>query len=496
MKMMKLYAVLLLALCGQITVNAQEVAAQNSVPYYKYRVTLKDKKSNDFSVKHPEAFLSQKALDRRHKQKIKIDETDLPVSQKYLNIIHETGVKIEHTSKWNNTVLVGTSDSTLADKIAELSCVKAVRKVAFYPGESAQPERSKTVMPLDSTKATFQKLVDTIKQLTESNSEPGSMVRRSVNIHVPDTDEYYGAAYTQIKQLNGKALHQSGYKGEGMTIAVIDGGFTNADILPILKNTKILGTKDFVHRKNDFYDTGSHGMMVLSCIGANTPGTIVGTAPEASFWLLLSEDGESEQLVEEDNWAAAIEFADSVGADVINTSLGQNNFDNPADNVHYWELDGYKQLISNSASMCAKKGMILVNSAGNSADEQWKLITSPADAVDVLTVGALTVDEKNTNFSSLGNTADGRIKPDVMALGQEVWLVSPSGQFSPGAGTSFASPIMCGMVACLWQALPKLNAYQIMDIVRKSGNNAEHPDNVYGNGLPDFLKAWEKGLNQ
>ena len=453
-----------------------EVYAQTDsadyTPYYKYRVSLKDKKSNEFSVKHPEAFLSQRAIERRHKQKLKIDETDLPVSGKYLDMLRQTGVNIEHTSKWNNTVVVSTEDTTAVARIEALSCVEAVRKVATYNRPSRVRPRNNECVPLDSAKEEVQKMKN-----------------------APYIDDYYGVADTQIRQLGGKALHQSGYKGQSMVIAVIDGGFTNADVVPVLTNTKILGTKDFVHRIDDFYNTGSHGMSVLTCMGGNVPGMLVGTAPEASFWLLLSEDGGSEQLVEEDNWAAAIEFADSVGADVVNTSLGYNNFDNPADAVHYWELDGHTHLISNSASMCAQKGMVLVNSAGNSGNDQWKLITSPADANDVLTVGALNNKGENTNFSSLGNTSDGRVKPDVMALGNDVLLCTPSGDMRPMSGTSFASPIMCGMVACLWQALPQLNAYQIIDIVRKAGNNANHPNNVYGYGLPDFVKAWENGMN-
>lgn len=503
MRKTKLLPVLLLALCCQVPAFAQDINMEvsanlassdvtpyDTLPYYKFRVTLRDKKNNEYSVKHPEAFLSRKAIERRKRQKVKIDKTDLPVSGKYLDMILQTGVRIEHTSKWNNTVLVSTTDSSVVSELLALPCVKDVRKVAYYKGKkvsgSSEETRSTEVPTLDSTRVSFSRMVGA---LTQRQTAAGK-------INIPDSNDIYCVASTQIKQLNGKSLHQSGYRGEGMTIAVIDGGFTNADILPVLKNTKVLGTKDFVHRRNDFYNTGSHGMMVLSCMGTDVPGTIVGTAPDASYWLLLSEDGESEQLVEEDNWCAAIEFADSVGADVVNTSLGYANFDAPEDCVKYWQLDGYTENISRSASLCAKKGMVLVCSAGNAGDEQWKLITPPADAKDVLTVGAVTFNNINTNFSSIGFTTDGRIKPDVVALGEQVWLCSPTGMFVPVAGTSFASPILCGMVACLWQALPELNAYEIMDVVRRSGNNASHPDNVYGHGIPDFTKAWQAGKRQ
>ncbi len=505
MKKSKLLSLLLLALCCHINSNAQNIPAEefeglgivtpyDTLPYYKYRVTLRDKKNNEYSVKHPEAFLSQKAIERRKKQKLKIDKTDLPVSRKYIDMILETGVKIDHTSKWNNTVVISTVDTNVVSKLKSLPCVKDVRKVAFYPSKKGigalEKARSGKVSPLDSAITSFR------ERLAGIAEQKGSIPKRYYAIAPDTTDSYYFVSNTQIKQLNGKTLHQSGYKGEGMTIAVIDGGFTNADIMPILKNTKIVGTKDFVHRRNDFYNTGSHGMMVLSCMGTNVPGTIVGTAPEASYWLLLSEDGDSEQLVEEDNWCAAIEFADSVGVDVVNTSLGYANFDAKEDCLKYWQLDGVTENISRSASMCAKKGMILVNSAGNSGNDAWKLITAPADAKDVLTVGAVNNSYSNTNFSSLGNTSDGRIKPDVMALGEGVWLCGTDGMLTPGSGTSFASPILCGMVACLWQALPKLTAYQIMDLVRNAGNNVDHPDNVYGWGIPDFNKAWQTGKGQ
>lgn len=458
------------ALVGILVGFNTNVLAQDTIPsftpYYKYRVTLRDKKSNDFSVKHPEAFLSQRALDRRKRQGIKVDKYDLPVSRVYVEGLASTGVKVLHTSKWNNTVAVSTTDTSVMQAISQLPYVASVRKIATY-------SKSEPVSMLDTVdRHSFIKPV-----------EPDSIKPKDI----------HGASFYQIHQLNGEPLHQAGYRGEGMVIAVIDGGFTNADIIPRLKNTKILGTKDFVGYKQEFYATQSHGMMVLSCMGTNMPWDMVGTAPEASYWLLMSEDGGSEQLVEEDNWCAAIEFADSVGADVVNTSLGYAQFDNPDDCLKYWQLDGETENISRSASMVASRGMILVNSAGNSANDPWKLITPPADAKDVLTVGAVDVKGKNTNFSSLGNSSDGRIKPDVMAMGGKSAVLNIDGSKRTGNGTSFASPILCGMVACLWQALPTLNSYQIMDLIRKAGNNASHPDNVYGYGIPDFEKAWQNG---
>lgn len=437
--------------------------AQEFTPYYKYRVYLTDKKQSEFSIRHPEQFLSQKAIERRNRQGIKIDETDIPVCATYVNQIRDMGVKIAHTSKWNNTVVVSCVDTTVMSRIAQLPFVSGTRRVAHY---------------------------------TKPTTQPGDERKNNVGqgFSLSQGTTYGSFAYEQIAQLNGLALHGAGFKGEGMTVAIIDGGFFNVDVIKGFQNTKILGTKDFVDPTENFYATGSHGMMVLSCMGANIPNYMVGTAPEASYWLIMSEDGASEQLIEEDNWSAAIEFADSVGVDVINTSLGYYDFDNKADNLGYESLDGHTHICSKSASMVASKGMILCCSAGNEGNGKWKKITAPADAIDVLTVGAVMPDGSRVAFSSQGNTADGRIKPDVMAIGLPSAVYDTDGDLTYSAGTSFSSPILCGMVTCLWQSLPHLNAYQIIDIVRKSGNRADNPDELYGYGIPDFFKAYTIGL--
>ena len=442
---------------------SMQAFSQAFTPYYKYRVYLTDKKQTEFSIHHPEAFLSQKALERRKRQGIKIDETDIPVCETYVNQIRDLGVKVAHTSKWNNTVVVSCVDTTVMARIAQLPFVSGTRRVAHYTKPTRQPG-------------------------------PERKDRVAKGFGLTEGVSYGTMAFDQINQLNGVALHGAGFRGQGMTIAVIDGGFFNADVIRGFENTKILGTKDFVDPKEDFYATGSHGMMVLSCMGANIPNYMIGTAPEASYWLIMSEDGDSEQLIEEDNWSAAIEFADSVGVDVVNTSLGYYDFDNKADNLGHESLDGKTHICSKSASMVASKGMILCCSAGNSGNDPWKKITAPADAFDVLTIGAVDPSGSRVSFSSQGNTADGRIKPDVMATGLLSAVYDTTGNTTYSAGTSFASPILCGMVACLWQALPNLNAYQIMELVRKSSNRVDNPDELYGYGIPDFFKAYTIGL--
>jgi len=464
------------ALCMLIALSAN--ATQRDVeftPFYKYRVYLKDKKNSKYSVKRPEEFLSQRSIDRRKRQGLKITESDLPVNRNYLDEVERCGVELLHCSKWNNTVLVQTSDTTLMEKVKALSCVKEVRKVATYtsPIPKPNPNRRNNVRGTGADPETTSFLMG---------------LQQDLNQHEMTNSYRYGKAYNQIKMLNGIALHEQGFRGKGMVIAIIDGGFNNADVIPYFKDVDILGFKDFALKGGDVFGEEEHGTMVLSCIASNCRGKIIGTAPEASFWLLRSEDGHTEQMVEEDNWCAAIEFADSVGVDVVNTSLGYTKYDNEGDNIKYWEQDGVTRLISNSASMAASKGMVLCQSAGNEGDEQWKRIGCPADARDILSVGALTSDGMNTNFSSVGNSYDGRIKPDVCAQGQSCAVIDEYGDVTTASGTSFSSPILCGMVACYWQAHPNLTALQVMENIRKSGNNAEHPDNVFGYGVPDFSK--------
>lgn len=516
----------------------QKDSTENFTPYYKYRVQLTDKKHNGYSTRRPAEFLSLKSIERRRRQGLKVDKTDLPVTRRYVEDIMATGVRVCSTSKWNNTVLVQTEDTLLMDSIARLPYVRSVRRVASYtsPRKEKLINRYSLIQPKDTVavvgavevedsfsmlSATQRdsvrraKILASLEELQEdegviwNKDSLGVVADYFLHFLTPsmydndtadggldmdeDTDSLtlWGKGYVQIHQLGGDELHNRGFRGRGMTIAIIDGGFYNADIIPMLKDVRILGTRDFVETENggNIYGSQSHGMMVLSCIAANTPYTFTGAAPDASFWLLRSEDGDTEQPVEEDNWAAAIEFADSVGADVVNTSLGYFDFDDKADNYAYWQLDGHHEICSNSASMLAAKGMVLCCSAGNEADEHWKLISTPADAEDVLTVGALTDRGENTLFSSIGPAADGRVKPDVMAMGQDCTLLGTDGTLTTASGTSFASPIMCGMVACFWQAHPHMTAKEVINAVRQLGDRHAHPDNVYGYGTPDFSKS-------
>ena len=429
---------------------------------YRYRVQFADKKNNTFSVKRPEEFLSEKSIARRKRLGIKVDNYDLPITPKYLQTLTDMGLKFRNCSKWNNTAVMELADTALIRQVRGLSFVKGVR--CFWEGP------------------------DSILVNADIQKED----RRAILTNKRDTvDHYYGHAAQQVEMLGVDKLHRAGYTGKDVTIGVIDGGFFNADVIAGLKDLRILGTKNFARPGHDVYAELDHGMMVLSCMGSNQPNFLVGTSPGASFYLLQSEDGESEQLVEEDNWCAAVEYADSVGCDMVTSSLGYTLFDHPYMSHKYHEADGRTALNSRSASLAASRGILLLNSAGNSGDEPWKKIGFPADATDILAVGAVTDKKGNTNFSSLGNTADNRIKPDVMAMGYGCAVYSGAGSLVRVNGTSFSCPILCGAVACLVQAYPEKKPVEIMHAVRESGDNVAHPDNVFGYGIPDMQKAFD-----
>ena len=450
--MKKYWILFLMAWCLASAVQAQQ-------PKFKYRVTLSDKAATAYSLRQPEKFLSKAALERRRRQQLPVDSTDLPVCRAYVERIEALGVRVVAQGKWENFVTVACSDAKKMQQVEALPFVKEVEKVWTRPDSNTY--KSDERQPLKNTPTQHK-------------------------------DSLYGTAISQIAMSNGHKLHEAGFRGEGMTIAVIDAGFHNVDSISCMKNIRILGTRDFVLPSGgDIYAESTHGLGVLSCIGMNMPEVMVGTAPAASFWLLRSEDEYSEHLVEQDYWCMAVEFADSVGVDVLNTSLGYNTFDDKSKNYELRHLDGRHALMSRQASRIADKGMVLVCSAGNAGSGAWKKITTPGDAEHVLTVGAINKEGVLANFSSVGNTADGRVKPDVVAVGYKADVIRSDGNQGNANGTSFASPIMCGMVACLWQACPTLTAKQLIELVRQSSDRAAYPDNIYGYGVPDMWKAYE-----
>ena len=425
-------------------------------PCHLYRLQLKDKAGSPYKLSKPEEFLSMKSLERRRRQGLSLDSTDLPLSPRYLKALRERGLHIVSQSKWNNTVVVVLPQPDDLGTLAEIPFVTGVIHLFSAPDTVEVSKRD------DLMEQNLEKLpVDSREQLT---------------------------------MLNLQRLHEAGYRGRGMTIAVLDGGFMNVDRIPLLSNVRVVAHRDCVYPPSpDFFGELDHGTEVLSTIAMNRPDTMVGTAPDAQFILIRTEDGRSESLAEEDWWAAAVEFADSIGADVLNSSLGYHHFDRSLGDHPYRELDGRTSICSRSASLLASKGMVLVASAGNEGLGTWKKINVPGDADNILTVGAVNAQRINTGFSSVGPSADGRVKPDVMAMGYHSAVVSGKGTLTTANGTSFSSPITCGAVACLWQSLPQLTAFQIIDLVRSAGDRSDYPDNVFGYGIPDYWKALEKG---
>ena len=443
--------------------------------YFIYRYTLKDKEGSPYSIDHPGRWLTHKSVERRRRQGLAVDSTDLPVSSKYLRLIEKTSAEtVRHsqqrnaewtiigTSRWNNTVLVRSNDTTVFSSIATLPCVARAERVWESP--------------------------DSIPKMVKQDYHDSFNAWDSIK------GVAYGNGREQIEMVGGHRLHNIGMKGKGITIAVLDGGFQNADAIPAMQHANIIGAKDFVYPNSPyFYQETDHGTKVLSAMAVNEPEVLVGTAPDARYWLLRCEDQQSEQPVEEDYWAMAAEFADSVGVDIINSSLGYNDYDGDSAYYHQRDLDGRTALISRTASMLARKGIILVNSAGNSGMGPWKKIVFPSDANDILTVGAMNQEKKNAPFSGVGPTQDGRVKPDVMALGSPSALISGRGTVIRDMGTSFSTPIVAGLVACLWQALPDKTALEIIDLVRQTGSSYQEPDNIYGYGLPNFWRAYMIG---
>lgn len=428
---------------------------------YKFRVAFADKGMTPFTLDQPEDYLSERALARRHRQGLAVDSTDLPVCGGYVEQVVQLGARPLCTSRWNNSLLVETDDSLFADRVHPLPFVKKVRRVWVDCPEA--------VAPRDRHR------------------------KQEVTYQWKREEDVYGAAGAQIRLHHGDSLHAAGFRGEGMQVAVIDAGFRNVDAMKVFKGMHLLGTRDFVDPSSDIYAEHSHGRKVLSCLAACREQGMVGTAPAAAYWLLRSEDYETEQPVEEDYWAAAVEFADSAGVDVVNTSLGYYAFDDETDNYSYRDLDGRTSLMSAAAAMAAEKGMLVVVSAGNAGADSWKKITPPADADHVLTVGAVDRQGLNADFSSVGNTADGRVKPDVMAVGEGAAVIGEDGGPELSNGTSFATPVFCGLATCLWQACPWLTVKQLIEVVHRAGDRADEPDNIYGYGIVDVWKAYRIG---
>lgn len=438
--------------------------------YNRYLVQFKHKGATSFSLTDPAAYLSARALERRSRFHIPVDSTDLPVPATYIQEIQQlSGVTVLNQSRWLNAISIQTSSSTA---IATIESLPFVRSISGLAARGIAPR-----MPKE-----------------EELLEPPPFVRRTQRQQTDDYYEYGSNSFAEIHLHNGEFLHNIGLRGQGMQIAMLDGGFFNYTGLrafdSININNQVLSTWDFVARNASVAEDNSHGMMCLSTIAANIPGEFIGKAPKASFHLFRTEDVSSEYPIEEFNWACGAERADSVGADIISSSLGYGyEFSSPVADYPYSDLDGNTTMSARAADMAAAKGLLVFNSAGNSGNDYWKRIITPADGDSVVAVGAVNINGVVGTFSSYGPSADGRVKPDVASIGVAALVQSTANTISASNGTSFACPNMAGLASCLWQGFPEFSNMQIVQALKEASSIYNSPDNRIGYGIPDMKKA-------
>ncbi|MFN3916215.1 MAG: S8 family serine peptidase [Flavobacteriales bacterium] len=429
-----------------------------------YWIQFTDKNNTPFSVSQPEQFLSERAIQRRIKFNISVTEEDLPVDPAYIQaVLSGANCRLHHTSRWFNAITVFTEDSLYMQQVASWSFVLQVQKTKPDDGRSMSSESKFATVSLCNC--------------------PYSPA------------EISGAAYEQNKMVGVDKLHLKGFTGMGVHIAVLDSGFDLVDqnefFTRLFENNQILGTHDFVDGDSHVYGHHFHGTAVLSVMAAYKAREFVGTAPDAAYYLLRTEDVASEYLIEEDNWVAAAEYADSAGVDIINTSLGYTRFDDSTQNHTYADLDGGTTRIAIASNIASSKGILLITGAGNYGATTWHYISTPADAKNILTVGAVDSDRNYAAFSSHGPSADGRIKPDVVAQGFQAKLVFPYvEEIFSGNGTSFSAPIMAGAMACFWQALPQLDNKQLIQLARQYAHLYPGYNYELGFGVSNLYDAY------
>jgi len=439
--------------------------AQDSSYYW---ISFKYKGNNAYSLSDPIAYLSPKAIERRTLYNIAFDSLDLPVNPDYINTIQSMGALVVKRSKWLNGIVITNVSPSILTAIYNLPYVQSGMRI------------SPRLAGRDHGKSGFRK--------------------EDLELNLSHAPLDYGLAYNQIQLIKGDCLHELGYRGEGMTIALLDGGFYNVDVMDafdsLFTHKQIKGVFDFVDMDTIVYDYASaHGTYVLSCMAAYIPGVMIGTAPKADYYLLRTENTSSEYIIEEYNWALGAEYADSVGADIINSSLGYTTFDDTSHNHTYADMNGNTAPSTRAADIAASRGILVVNSAGNSGNNSWYYIGAPADGDSVLTVGAIDSLGMMASFSSYGPTYDGDVKPNACAKGKNVIVAYTGGGVTYSNGTSFASPILCGVAACLWQSARSKNNIEILHAIEKSAHTYSTPTTHGGYGIPDFCQAYYKFQN-
>lgn len=445
----------------------------------RYIVKFKNKATSPYSIANPINYLSQKAIDRRTAYGIAVDSFDLPITPRYIDSVRLAGsVTILNRSKWLNQISIQTTDASALAKINAFSFVESVSNIA-----------ARTAVSIENTTPKFESI--------KSNNAIPAVVNRTQS-----TQDFfnYGTTTTEIKLLNGDFLHNIGMRGQGMMVAVLDGGFYQYKTLPAFDsmnlNSQVVQTWDFVARDTNVVEDDSHGMSCLSTIAGNIPGTFVGNAPKANFVLYRTEDVASEYPIEEFNWVCGLERADSIGAQIASTSLGYTTFDNASFDHTYAQMNGKITTAAKGGAFAHRKGLLLFSAMGNDGNNSWKYLSTPADLDSTIAVGAVTSGGTVGSFSSYGPSADGRVKPEASAPGVGVYVQSAGGSIVTGNGTSYACPKMAGLGTCLWQAFPEFNNYTVRDAIIKSGSIYNSPNDRIGYGIPDMKKAFVQLLNK
>lgn len=440
----------------------QSAQAQN--PQYAFRVSFRDKNATPYTLSNPTPYLSTRAIERRTKYSIAPDSADLPVVSTYIDsVLHTTNGVLHLSSRWQNSCVILLEDSSDILALQPIAFIKEIKKVAYYS--------------------------------TGLHQRPGPPDNGGTGEKPTDFDEnFYGAAWSQIHLCHGEYLHQKGNMGEGMLIAVIDVGFSGVNTASpfdsMFQQNRLLDTWNYIYDTAHVYDYSSHGTQVLSCMASYVPQVHVGTAPKAMYALYLTDDQYSEQAIEEDNFTAAAERADSLGADLITTSLGYNTFDDPADSYTYSDLDGHTTLVARTANIAVHKGIFVVASAGNEGMLTWQHILTPGDADSAMTIGSVNNLKTYAISSGKGPNAAGILKPNVCGQGVQAAVVTPAGAISQATGTSYATPVIAGLTTCLMQAVPNMKPLAVRALIESVSDSFAAPTYRVGNGVPDFEKAF------
>ncbi|MEM6268702.1 MAG: S8 family serine peptidase [Bacteroidota bacterium] len=428
----------------------------------KYWVFFQDKglEAAQFSA-GAEKLLSPRAIARRARHGFTFSPADYPVSATYLRQLQDAGVQIHATSKWMNAASIRTA---LDYRHLQQACPAIV-----------------DMRPVGRYICTSHPAATSISQITDTLPDSSS------------TSFTYGVSANQLDKMELPCLHERGYTGEGVLVAVFDAGFYNVDTISAFDSTwlnnRVVSYYDFVDNDSTIFNESTHGLGVISTIIANRPGVYVGAAPHVSVVMARTENVFSETHQEEDDWLRAMEWADSIGVDIIQSSLGYNYFDTGEGDYTYQDMNGDTAIITRAADLAAARGILVVTSAGNEGNGSWRYITAPCDADSVLCVGSINPNDTRSSFSSVGPTADGRIKPDVVAMGGAARIINTSGNPGTGSGTSFAAPQIAGLVACLIQAHPNRSNMDVIAAVKQSADQFLNPDSLLGHGVPNACIA-------